>query len=80
MRQKGARKTDKGRALVLLADLAPRKDPTGGAGKLLFGEHLSPVAAPQMPLAERPGLPAKKSVATRRAKAKGGKVRGQDLS
>jgi len=73
MRQKGARKTDKGRGLVLLADLAPRKDPTGGAGKLLFGEHLAP-------LAERPGLPARKSVATRRAKAKGGKVRGQDLS
>lgn len=80
MRQKSARKTGKGREIVLLADLVPRKDPTGGFGKLLFGEQLQPVTQAQTPLADRPELPARKSAAARRTKVKGGKVRGQDLS
>jgi hypothetical protein len=80
MRQKGARKTGKGPEIVLLADLAPRKDPTGGAGKLLFGEQLQPVTAVQTPPVERPVRPAKKSAAARRAKVRGGKVQGRDLS
>jgi hypothetical protein len=80
MKQKGGRRTGKSREIVLLADLAPRKDPTGGAGKLLFGEHLQLVIPAQTPLTGRPALPAKKSAATRRARVKGGKVQGQDLS
>jgi hypothetical protein len=80
MKEKGGRRTGKSREIVLLADLAPRKDPTGGAGKLLFGEHLEPMTAAGTCPAGRPGRPARRSEATTPRKVKGGRARVQDLS
>jgi hypothetical protein len=44
MRDKGRRakkrSSKQARAIVLLQDLAPRKDPTGGSGKVAFGQDV----------------------------------------
>jgi len=42
MSRGGATKRKRGDAVILLRDLAPRKDVTGGAGKRLFGERREP--------------------------------------
>jgi hypothetical protein len=40
--------TDRSR-VVLVRDLAPRKDVTGGSGKVLFGERQESVEEPMRP-------------------------------
>ncbi|MGH7390642.1 MAG: hypothetical protein ACREM3_14455 [Candidatus Rokuibacteriota bacterium] len=60
MKKKGARRRGKDLEVVLLADLAPRKDVKGGAGKLLFGERMEPVTAAESDRAEGDQRPRRK--------------------
>jgi hypothetical protein len=53
------RKNRKKEELVLLNDLAPRKDIKGGAGKRVFGERAQETGQPTAPQAKRPGAKSK---------------------
>ena len=55
MKRKNRKKED----LVLLNDLAPRKEIKGGAGKRVFGERAQETVQPPAPLAKRPGVKSK---------------------
>jgi hypothetical protein len=71
-----ARDKARAREVILLADLAPRHDVKGGAGKLLFGERVEGAPGPRVRAAElRDPSPTKRSVG---APTKGGKGQVQD--
>jgi len=74
------RKKAKTVAVVRLTDLAPRNDPTGGAGKLRFGEPSPPPTAEEPRPAEQPDPPVKKAAAWKRTPRKDPKGRTRDLS
>ena len=57
--------------VVLLRDLSPRQDVTGGAGKLFFGERRQPEDSS---VGKRGDLPAKTMSATKTKAVKGGRT------
>ena len=48
-KQKPTKRTKDNSRVILVRDLAPRKDVKGGAGKLLFGERQAADTAPPAP-------------------------------
>ena len=42
-KKKGRRR----REVILLEDLAPRRDVRGGSGRILFGQHVDPEESPE---------------------------------